>query len=209
VEAVVAGDLLRVDLGSEHRCLASTVLGGGLGAVRTWVNLQVPSGYARTDPDVHLAEVSAGLPGPVVGMLTAASVKDFRDVACGSARAIATVGLGWPIAAAGRREVTGVSRPGTINVFVVTGAALTDAGLVGALQTAVEAKAQALADAGIAACNHTGLATGTASDAVAVACVPGASVAFAGPATRAGSELARAVHRAVYEGCERWSPHGS
>jgi adenosylcobinamide amidohydrolase len=208
VEAVLAGDLLRVDLRSEHRCLASTVLGGGLGAIRTWVNLQVPSDYARTDPGVHLAEVTAGLPGPVVGMLTAASVKDFQDVACGSARAIATVGLGWPIAAAGRREVAGAARPGTINLLVVTDASLTDAGLVGALQTAVEAKAQALADAGIGACNHTGLATGTASDAVAVACVPGASVGFAGPATPAGSDLARAVHRAVSEGCERWSRRG-
>jgi adenosylcobinamide amidohydrolase len=142
-------------------------------------------------------------------MLTAASVKDFHDVTCGSARAVATVGLGWPIAAAGRREVAGAGRPGTINLLVVTGAALTDAGLVGALQTVVEAKAQALADAGIAACNHTGLATGTASDAVAVACVPGACVDFAGPATWAGSDLARAVHRAVYEGCKRWSPRGS
>ena len=28
---MLAGGLLRVDLGSEHRCLASTVLGGGLG----------------------------------------------------------------------------------------------------------------------------------------------------------------------------------
>ena len=71
MEPVLAGDVLWVDLGSTHRCLASTVLGGGLGAVRTWVNLQVPSNYARTDPDAHLAEVSAGLPGPVVGMLTA------------------------------------------------------------------------------------------------------------------------------------------
>ena len=124
-------------------------------------------------------------------------------------RAVATVGLGLPIAAAGRREVAGASRPGTINLLVVTDAALTDAGLVGALQTAVEAKAQALADARIAACNHTGLATGTASDAVAVACVPGAWIDFAGPATPAGSELARAVHRAVYEGCECWSRHGS
>jgi len=209
VEAVLAGALLRVDLGWEHRCLASAVRGGGLGAVRTWVNLQVRSDYARTDPGVHLAEVTAGLPAPVVGMLTAAAVKDFHDVACGSARAIATVGLGWPIAAAGRREAAGAPHPGTINVLVVTGAALTDAGLVGALQTAVEAKVQALADAGIEATNHAGLATGTASDAVAVACVPGAFVDFAGPATRAGSELARAVHRAVHAGCKAWDPRGS
>ena len=208
MEPVLAGDVLWVDLGSEHRCLASTVLGGGLGAVRTWVDLQVPSDYARTDPGAHLAELTAGLAGPVVGMLTAAPVDRFQDVTVGTARAFATVGLGHPIAAAGRRVVAG-PREGTINLLVVIDAALTDAGLVGALQTAVEAKVQALADAGIEATNHAGLATGTASDAVAVACVPGAFVDFAGPATRAGSEVARAVHRAVHAGCKAWDPRGS
>ena len=207
MEPVLAGGLLRVDLGREHRCLASAVLGGGLGAVRTWVDLQVPSDYARTDPGAHLGELTAGFPGPVVGMLTAAPVDRFQDVTVGTARAFATVGLGHPIAAAGRQVAAG-PRQGTINLLVVTGAALTDAGLVGALQTAVEAKVQALADAGIEASNHAGLATGTASDAAAVACVPGAFVDFAGPATRAGSELARAVHRAVYAGCKAWDPHG-
>ena len=156
MEAVLAGDLLRVDLGSEHRCLASTVLGGGLGTIRTWVNLQVPSGYARTDPDAHLAELTAGLPGPVVGMLTAAAVERFQDVRTGSARAFATVGLGHPMAAAGIRDPLPWTRPGTINIFVVTEAPLTDAGLAGALQTAVEAKVQALTEAGIGARNIRG-----------------------------------------------------
>lgn len=208
MEPVLAGDLLRVDLGWEHRCLASAVLGGGLGAVRTWVNVQVPSDYARTDPAAHLAALTAGFPGPVVGMLTAAPVDRFQDVTVGTARAFATVGLGHPIAAAGRQVGAG-PRQGTINLLVVTDAALTDAGLVGALQTAVEAKVQALADAGIEASNHAGLASGTASDATAVACAPGAFVDFAGPATRAGFELARAVHRAVSAGCRAWDPHGS
>ena len=201
MEPVLAGDLLRVDLGSEHRCLASTVLGGGLGAVRTWVNLQVPSDYARTDPGAHLAALTATFPGPVVGMLTAAAVERFQDVSTGSARAFATVGLGHPIAAAGIREPLPWTRPGTINIFVVTEAPLTGAGLVGALQTAVEAKVQALAEAGIGARNMRGFATGTASDAIAIACPPGASVAFAGPATEVGHDLARAVWDAVSQGC--------
>ena len=219
MEPLLAGDLLRVDLGSEHRCLASTVLGGGLGAVRTWVNLQVPSDYARTDPGAHLAEVSAGVPGPVVGMLTAAALEGFQDVTWGSARAFATVGLGYPVAAAGLflpqgdpglflpqgdpgpRRAIQVPRPGTINVFAVTQAPLTDAGLVGAVQTAVEAKVQALAEAGVVARNGRGRATGTASDAIAIACLPGASVAFAGTATDVGHDLARAVWEAVARGC--------
>ncbi len=76
-------------------------------------------------------------------------------------------------------------------------AALTDAGLAGAAQTAIEAKAQALAAAGIAATNAEGPATGTATDAFCVAALPGASMAFAGPATRVGGDIAHAVFAAV------------
>jgi adenosylcobinamide amidohydrolase len=133
-------------------------------------------------------------------MLTAASVDRFQDVVCGSARAFATVGLGAPIAATGVGSGSGpegVAPVGTINILAVVAASLTDAGLVGALQTAVEAKAQALAAAGVLAGNAPGFATGTASDAIAVACPPGSSVAFAGPATPTGSDLARAVYEAV------------
>src|SRR5260370_40129674 len=118
MEPVLAGGLLRVDLGSRYRCLASTVLGGGLGRVRTWVTLQVPSDYARTDPAAHLAEVSAVFPGPVVGMLTAAPVERFQEATCRSARAFATVGLGNPIAAAGGPlPSTRPAAGGTINIF--------------------------------------------------------------------------------------------
>lgn len=205
---MLAGDVLWVDLGSEHRCLASAVLGGGLGAVRTWVNLQVPSDYARTDPAAHLEELTAGFAGPVVGMLTAAPVERFQDVAAGTARAFATVGLGYPLAAAGFRNAVRTPLPGTINVFAVTQAPLTDAGLVGAVQTAVEAKVQALAEAGVVARNGGGRATGTASDAIAIACPPGVSVAFAGTATEVGHDLARAVWDAVSRGCRTYLDGG-
>jgi adenosylcobinamide amidohydrolase len=89
---------------------------------------------------------------------------------------------------------------GTINLLVVTGAPLDDAGLVNALQTAVEAKAQALAEAGVRARNAACAATGTATDAIAIACPPGARVRFAGPATAVGADIAAAVHRAVLLG---------
>lgn len=202
----VVGDLLVVWLDSEHRCLSSAVLGGGLGVVRTWANLQVPAGYARTDPDAHLREATAGLRGPVVGMMTAAPVGRYRDASVGTARVVATVGLGHPIAAAGA-ALPAVAGPGTINLFVVTTFALTDAGLAGAVQTVTEAKVQALVSAGVRARNGPGPATGTASDALAVACPhrhpfkQGASEPFAGPASTAGADLAQAVYRAVLEGC--------
>jgi adenosylcobinamide amidohydrolase len=195
----VREDMLIVDLGVPRRCLSSAVLGGGLGWVRTWLNLQVPSDYARTDVEEHLREVSAELDWPVAGMLTAAPVGRFTEGRFGGAIAIATVGVRHALAAASERPRP-APRVGTINLFVLTHEPLTDAGLVGALQTAVEAKAQALAEARIPARNARGFATGTATDSILIACPPGARVPFAGPATSAGGDIARAVHRAVLVG---------
>jgi adenosylcobinamide hydrolase len=195
----VRGDALTVELPAAWRCLSSAVLGGGLGEIRSWLNLTVPSTYSRTDPKRHLRERSAALEPPVVGMMTAVDVAGHTSSAVGSARAIATVGVRHGLAAAGRRP-RAVPSVGTINLLVMSGAPLTDAGLANALATAVEAKAQALAEVGVPALNASGAATGTATDSVCVACPPGSREPFAGPATRAGGDLARAVRAAVVEG---------
>jgi adenosylcobinamide hydrolase len=193
---------LLASLPAAHRCLSSAVLGGGLTSARHWLNLQVPHDYARTDPEEHLTEVARanGLdPGAVIGMLTAADVRAGVRRDRGPASAVATVGIGQPVAAAGRRPRP-LPRVGTINVFVVVRQPLSDAALVTAVQTATEAKAQALADAGVRALNHHGPATGTATDAICVATPPGGEVAFAGPATAIGAAIAHAVHGAVLSG---------
>jgi len=65
---------------------------------------------------------------------------------------------------------------------------------VNAVSTAAEAKAQALWDAGLEA-------TGTATDAVCIACPEdGRLHTFGGPRSIWGSRLARAVHVAVAAG---------
>jgi adenosylcobinamide hydrolase len=207
---LAAGGLV-VDLGRPYRCLSSALLGGGLGWLRTWLNLQVGPDYARTDPEAHLAAAAAGLAGPVVGMMTAAPVGGHRVGRAGGASAVATVGVGGALAAAGTRP-RAAPAAGTINLLVVVGAPLSDAGLTGAVQTAVEAKAQALAAARVPAANADGFATGTATDAICVACPPGARVPFAGPATRVGGDLAHAVYQAVLAGAlagGRRSPAGA
>jgi adenosylcobinamide hydrolase len=193
---------LLATLPAPHRCLSSAVLGGGLTTARHWLNVQVPHDYARTDPDAHLAEVARANdldPAAVVGMLTAADVRAGVRRDRGQASAVATVGIGQPLAAAGTRPRP-LPRVGTINVLVVLRDALSDAALVAAVQTATEAKAQALADAGVRALNHPGSATGTATDAICVAAPPGGEVAFAGPATAVGAAIAQAVHGAVLSG---------
>ncbi|HEX6618431.1 MAG TPA: adenosylcobinamide amidohydrolase [Solirubrobacteraceae bacterium] len=195
-------DALLATLPAAHRCLSSAVLGGGLTSARHWLNLQVPRDYARTDPEAHLTEVAQANaldPAEVIGMLTAADVRAGVRRDRGPASAVATVGIGQPLAAAGRRPRP-LPRVGTINVFVLVRQPLSDAALVTAVQTATEAKAQALADAGVRALNHHGPATGTATDAICIATPPGAEVAFAGPATAIGAAIAHAVHGAVLSG---------
>ena len=71
---------------------------------------------------------------------------------------------------------------------------LTDAALLNALCTATEAKTQALVEASVPG-------SGTASDAVTVACpATGPAEPFGGPRSPWGARLARAVHSAVLEG---------
>lgn len=198
---------LVVELPRVHRCLSSAVLGGGLGWVRTWLNLEVPSDYDGTDPEGDLLRAAAGLSRPVVGMLTAARVRRFTTGAHGSARAVATVGLRHPIAATEGTLAT-PQRVGTINLLAVVDVPLTDGGLVDALRTAVEAKVEALAAARIRAERGEGFATGTVTDALCIACPPGASIPYAGPATAHGRDLARAVYQAVFAGAIRPGPNG-
>jgi adenosylcobinamide amidohydrolase len=84
--------------------------------------------------------------------------------------------------------------PGTINIVARLPVRLTDAALLNALTTATEAKSQALLTAGVPG-------TGTASDAITVACpASGPTQPFGGPRSTWGARLARAVHDAVRAG---------
>ncbi|WP_018657841.1 adenosylcobinamide amidohydrolase [Actinomadura flavalba] len=183
------------------RMISSAMLGGGITAAQWVLNAQVSGLYRRMDPLAHLHELAAlhDLRGPGVGMLTAASVERVRHHADVGAEASATVGLRvptWAAAPAGTADPELVPlRPGTINIVVAVPAALSDAALVNAVMTATEAKTQALLEAGYPC-------TGTASDAICVACPEpsGAAEPFAGPRSEWGARIARAVHGAVHAG---------
>ncbi len=178
------------------RMVASAPHGGGLGLRRWVMNAQVPASYGRRDPDHHLSHlgVSLGLRGRGVGMLTAADVRAVSQTGDAGVDVWATVGLGHPTWAAADDSARAVSLVGTINLVEVLPERLSDAALVNAVATATEAKAQALWDAGVAA-------TGTATDAVCVACPEDARRnAFGGPRSIWGSRLARAVHAAISSG---------
>jgi len=177
------------------RVIGSAPHGGGVGVRRWVINAQVPAAYARRDPDHHLAKlaISLGLAGRGVGMLTAADVRRYTCGADGGVEVTATVGLGHPILAAAPDEGC-ADLVGTINLLVLVPERLSDAALVNAVATATEAKAQALHDLGL----H---ATGTATDALCIACPDeGNPAAFGGPRSVWGARIARAVHGAVVAG---------
>ncbi len=184
------------------RMVSSAPHGGGLGLRRWVLNAQVPVSYGRRDPDHHLAKlgVSLGLPGHGVGMLTAADVREVAVTTDQGVEVAATVGLGHPTWAAAPDEGRPASLVGTINMVVLLPERLSDAALINATATAAEAKAQALGDAGIPA-------TGTATDAVCIACpADGRLHSFGGSRSIWGSRLARAVHAAVSAGAGRPRP---
>jgi adenosylcobinamide amidohydrolase len=179
--------------------VSSAPLGGGIG-LRAWIiNVQVSHDYTRRDPDAHLRELASArdLHGEGVGMLTAVDVRETYRTEDDGAHAHVSVGVSLPTWAAAPDGASWGTPVGTINAVGFVPERLSPAALVNAVMSVTEAKAQALWEAGIAA-------TGTASDAVCVACpATGASHAFGGPRSAWGARLARAVHRAVLTGCRR------
>lgn len=182
------------------RALATTVLGGGLGE-RSWAfNAEVDEDYRHPDPAAHAARIAKELElgeDVGIGFLTAARVLDVVSVEDGSARCDATVGLSTPTWAAGPDGASSRWQPGTINLVCWVPAPLADAALANAVVTATEAKAQALGELGVPG-------TGTASDALAVCCLPGGGEVYGGPRSPWGARLARAVHAAVRAGTQRF-----
>jgi adenosylcobinamide hydrolase len=183
------------------RAVSSAVLGGGLG-LRCWIaNATVGFQYDEPDPAGHARRIAAELgldPSGGTCLLTAVDVARFTTGADDGAEAVATTGLGavtWASAPDGEFHEW---RPGTINVVAWVPEPLADAALVNLVATVAEAKAQALAEAGVPA-------TGTPTDAV-VCCCPAGQVPdddehrYGGPRSRWGARVARAVHAAVTEG---------
>ncbi|GAA1753785.1 adenosylcobinamide amidohydrolase [Luedemannella helvata] len=183
------------------RAICSGPLGGGVGDRQWIINATVSREYSRMDPDRHLAELAdgLGLRGPGAGLLTAVDVGAVEFANDGGVEVAATVGLGHPTWAA---APDGDLRHGigTINIVGWVPVALTDAALVNAALTVTEAKVQALWEYGLEA-------TGTASDAVVVACpAAGPAEPFGGPRSTWGARLARATHQAVLAGTAAWPP---
>lgn len=189
--------------GARWPCLSSASVGGGLGEIGWVLNVGVEKDYRRTDLAAHAAEVAdrASLSGPGTALFTAADITGVTYGECDEVRVWSTVGVSRPTWPADHDALAGAGArlpPGTINTVVLLPVRLSASALVQVALVAAEAKAQACIEAGIPG-------TGTASDAVVIACSPhGPAEEFGGPRSVCGARAALAVHASVTSGLTTW-----
>ena len=207
------GRHLHVAFNAERTVLSSAVLAGGRVRARHIVNLRVAKSSGippmRCAPPAETLCTycrQQGWKGPIVGMMTAASMDSFRRADRREQGATVTTLVTAGISNAGRAGDPAVDRllrqahpeAGTVNIIVVTDALLTESAMVEAVMTVTEAKAAAFQNLDVRSTVSGGTATGTGTDAVAVVSGFGpAAVAFCGKHVVFGEMLADTTIRAI------------
>ncbi|WP_324754735.1 adenosylcobinamide amidohydrolase [Roseovarius sp. Pro17] len=202
---------LEFDLGGQMRVLSWAINRPGLVTARRILWREVRN--ADLPPDL---DVPTWLHGALKarGALDAVTFLTSRDIVHHhvaeaqvedvTACAVATVGLSNAERIGHRLDRSGHSW-GTINVALRLnagqGGGLTDSAMIEALSIAASARTAAVMEVGLDL--PTGRATGTGTDCIAVAALPG-DMAFAGMHTALGQAAGQAVYTAVHAGAQEW-----
>jgi alpha-ribazole phosphatase CobZ len=168
----------------EFQVLSSAPYRGGLTRASALVCLQVEKGYDG-NPAETLGAFCRERGWEAVGFLTAADVSRASVTSRGRVTCVATAGL------------SNASRAGTINLLLAVDAALTPSAMANAIIVATEAKVSVLRELDILCDGRP--ATGTSTDAVAVACYGQEQVEYSGPATPIGGNIGQAVRDGLLE----------
>ena len=200
---------IHVKFDAPRQVISSAILNGGIVQASHLVNLKVPKRLESHEaPETTLAKycADAGWSGTVVGMMTAASMDSFRmaneTVQDIDIVALVTSGLSNPRRvgdpAEHREMITQSKEIGTINIMVMTSAALTGPAMVEALMITTEAKSAALHESGIRSSVSNKVATGTGTDSIAIVSGLGPeTVRYCGKHVLFGEILGRLVTDAV------------
>ncbi len=221
VAVAVDAEAVVVTADAPLRVVSSAPLGGGVATARTIVNLHVRKDFAHETLGRLAATFVArrGLPAPWTALATAAWTEDAQ-MASGTVRGVTavcvvTAGLSNAIAAGvtppaalvgteGPPSHEAAPQPSTINTIVIVDADAEVAALVNAVITATEVKTAVLAAAGVH-CATGALATGTSTDAVAIAATGrGRRCEFGGPLSDLGWGVATTVRDAMVAGVRAW-----
>ncbi|MFD2611059.1 adenosylcobinamide amidohydrolase [Paenibacillus gansuensis] len=190
--------------------LSSAVYGGGWRKADHLVNWKVPLSFDCTDPVAMMQrqlnvwgypeQSTSGL--QTAAHLTHASVAEeqgdgYKLLVCSTAGTSNAARAGQP------RTTFAAYRAGTINIVVIMEGRMAASAMVNAVITISEAKAAALQDAGIVDTENGLSATGTTTDAVALAVTQTGPEElehrYAGAATAIGNAIGRLVYLTVSE----------
>ncbi|MEE4120324.1 MAG: adenosylcobinamide amidohydrolase [Paracoccaceae bacterium] len=211
LDVALARPWLEVRLPGPLRCLSWAPAGGGVVTAARVLWREVRDADLTEDLDAAAwlrKELAARCAAGAVGLLTSRNVARYRlaEAEADGVRAAccATVGL-TNAERVGRRRAAAAGAWGTINLVCATDAALTQAAQIEALSVAVQARTTAVTEAGHVV--ETGVATGTGTDCIVLACPPGATP-YAGTHTAVGEAVGRAVWESVRAGVAEWIATG-
>jgi adenosylcobinamide amidohydrolase len=200
---------------TERPVLSSAVFNGGACTASNILIMQVAENFDGTkqiveNPENTLAEYcrQLQLSGTTVGMMTSASMDSFR-LASRSSQGVAisvlvTAGISNARCAGDRADwrtfQTDADPTGTINIIILTNAMMSHAAMVESVMLATEAKTVAMRKLGVKSPVSGAIATGTGTDAIAVANGFGSeTIRFCGKHVLFGEMLASVVIEAITE----------
>jgi adenosylcobinamide amidohydrolase len=169
----------------------------------SWIiNKQVPldSDHSKLDQLLEKNINKMGLPKHTLGFVTAAKVENAVIISerQQNLTVSAAVTAGVHAAATAGDKATEKLTPHTVNTIVIIDSNLSVSGMVSAVITATEAKTVVFRELNIKSFISGEIATGTASDAIAVACTGiGKQIAFAGTGSKLGELIGRTVRQAT------------
>jgi adenosylcobinamide hydrolase len=181
--------------------LSSAVVGGGFIRARYLLNRHVHRDYNDAEPEAEFVAFARerGITEAFVGQMTAVSLHKarVRTVRARTLTVAVVVTAGVSNATTPGLSPPAMTEPGTINMILLIDARLTPAAMVNAVIMATEIKTQTLMARGIQT-PEGDAATGTSTDAIAVACTGrGTLLPYAGPVTLVGWLIGRCVRSAL------------
>ncbi|MGK7654231.1 adenosylcobinamide amidohydrolase [Roseovarius sp. B08] len=198
---------LDFDLGQEMQVLSWAVHRPGLVQARCIVWREVRDADLTPDLEAHdwlQAELAARNAEDAVAFLTSRDVRSFTHAVATAgateAQAVATVGLS-NAERVGHRTAPEGEHWGTINIALRLNRRLAEAALIETMSIAIQARTAAVM--GVDMPLAPGRATGTGTDCLAIAALPGRA-RYAGLHTEIGEATGRAVYSAVLDGARQW-----
>ena len=204
-----------VGFSTERPVLSSAVFNGGACIASNILIMQVAENFEGTkqiveNPENTLAEYcrQLQLSGTTVGMMTSASMDSFRLVSRSlqgvEISALVTAGISNARCAGDRADrrtfQTDTDPTGTINIIILTNAMMSYAAMVESVMLATEAKTVAMRKLGVKSPVSGAIATGTGTDAIAVANGFGSeTIRYCGKHVLFGEMLASVVIEAITE----------